>query len=499
VKVIIHKLPDRPGADLPPSSEVVFASGIAVTGMGCNSSREISPGPPVGLRPQPQSSRSPQARQSRTENVSSNVPSTISRPRGGEERYDILPHTSTERAGFAKGTTVHQLASPPPPIAPSERTGSFSTQPPGWPKIIKVEGHPLDVFVLSHSRWSPGTGTCPCWSYISSGLRAVNQPEIVLTLRQRPTEDIEDFSFAPVDWVRMLYEAAKNDHAHVDAQQMVEMFFQDPVKIKFGETVCQGSLNVWQDFHKLGMLIHVENHGEVDDLPPLPYPSHHVIAFTQNEAAVAREFGCHRVMGRLVIDTSNFPIPPWIDRDGKDVTRMVDNAGTFLVNTPLPRARIHGLSAIIANDRDLVLRVPADTEKRRAFQEHWARKLPTDGGVSFESFIPWNADGMLSWKTGNKGRQTLLKCRHSKSECTSLAFLVIALLEKDSCGRLEDGYALLVTQPTLDSLTTAVAAGRDFDVKVYDESDSTERTFCLRWQREEMVREPFEWRQGAMI
>jgi hypothetical protein len=135
------------------------------------------------------------------------------------------------------------------------------------------------------------------------------------------------------------------------------------------------------------MLIHAENYGDIDDLLPLPNPSHHVVALTNQEAAVAKEFGCHRVMSRLVLDCGHFPIPPWIDRDRSDVTRMADNAGTIHVTVPVARARIHGLSAIMVDDSDIVLHIPADMAKSRAFQEHVGCTLSTDA-VSLESFIP---------------------------------------------------------------------------------------------------------------
>jgi hypothetical protein len=66
----------------------------------------------------------------------------------------------------------------------------------------------------------------------------------VLTTRRRPTEDIEDWSLLPTEWARILCLATKNNHVNVDAHQMVEMFFQDPFKIKAGGMVYQGQLNV---------------------------------------------------------------------------------------------------------------------------------------------------------------------------------------------------------------------------------------------------------------
>src|SRR4051812_23063513 len=115
---------------------------------------------------------------------------------------------------------------------------------------------------------------------------------------------------------------------------------------------------------------------------------------------------------------------------------MADNAGTLLVTVPVARARIHGLSAILVDDRDIMLRIPGDAAKPRAFQEHVSHTLPRKA-VSLESFVPWDADSML-WKTGNTEPQILTKVQ-TELRCTSLAFLAFGLQqEKDECMMVED-------------------------------------------------------------
>jgi len=436
---------------------------LLATNMGCSSSKEASPAARLPVY-----------------------------PLQGDENYAVRVVPSVPRYGGHK-MYFRERKSPAPEIPPSQQAKTLSLQPPRWPKIIKVEGFPILVYILSHTRWAPGGGTVPCWTYVSSGLHAVDQPEIVMTIGRRPNEDLEDWSTMPIEWTRILYQAAKNDHVHVDAHQMVEIFFQDPFKVKVGGRMYEGHLNMWQGFHRLGMLVHVENSGDHIDLPPLPYPSHHVIALTHNEAAIAKEFGVHRVLSRLAVHTECFPIPPWIDRDRSDVTRMADNAGTIHVTAPVPRARVYGVSAIIADNGDIVLRIPADAVKRRAFQEHVARTDLSDG-LSFESFLPWDADSMWSWKSGNTDPEIISKGGKTRMTCTSLAFLGVGLQDrKDECIMVEDGYCLIVTTATSKRIRDAIAAGTNFDLELFDKTFQKKVRFCLRWRREEMDRPPLVW------
>jgi hypothetical protein len=59
---------------------------------------------------------------------------------------------------------------------------------------------------------------------------------------------------------------------------------------------------------------------------------------------------------------------------------------------------------------------------------------------------------------------------------------------------VEDGYALRSTQATWNRIHAAVAAGKGFDVPIYDETSMKKVKFCLRWRREVMMREPLAWR-----
>ncbi|KAK3166665.1 hypothetical protein OEA41_009790 [Lepraria neglecta] len=389
---------------------------------------------------------------------------------------------------------------PPPPQQQQqqfvESARSLETQPAGWPKIVNVGDLPLTVFIITHSRWSPKTERCGCWTYISAGLHSVNQPEMVFTIRQRANEGREDWPRMPVEWARLLYLAGRDSRTNLDAHHLCKIYFQDPLKVDVGGVMYEANLDLWLEFQNMGALVHLEHHCEYVDLPPLPYPRHHVMALTHREAAVAEEFGGHRILSRLIFETSWFPVPPWVDRDRGDVMSMADNAGSIYITAPVPSARIYGLSAVIVNDTHILLRVPEDRAKRAAFQNYVQRQCEQGQGMRFQCYLPSDSDSLLSWKTGNKQPQYLAMSNEIKR--TTMNFVIIApSMPKDECNMVEDGYGLLLTDPTWMRMRDAIVGGRYFEVVLYDNSELKPMTVCLQWGRN--VEEPprLSWKNMA--
>ena len=446
--------------------------------MGCSSSKEVAAPTRVSLPPPSPNVQPPaQGRDQGSYPVASSNQQQLPRK---VPINDLLP--------------ANQLGSvpnsgPERPQAPSqqqqlfiESARSLDTQPPGWPKIMKLGDLPIIVFVVTHSRWSPNTDRCPCWTYISSGLHAVNQPEIVFTIRQRDNEDREDFLMVPLEWARILYLAAANDHKNLDAHCLCKIYYQDPIKVDIGGVVQETNLDLWTDFQNLGALVHLEHHGDYVDVPPLPYPRHHVMALTHREAAVAEQFGTHRVLSRLTFDTSWFPMPPWIDRDRPDIMSMADNAGSFYITVPVPSAKIYGLSALIVNETDLLLRVPDDPAKRSAFQEYVRRQHEQHHALRFQCYLPSDSECLTSWKTGNKAPQYMAKTQEFSR--ASLNFFVVAQgQDKDACKMVEDGYGLLLTDSTWMRMREAIVQGREWKIGLYDLTALKMKNFWLQWRR----------------
>lgn len=60
---------------------------------------------------------------------------------------------------------------------------------------------------------------------------------------------------------------------------------------------------------------------------------------------------------------------------------MADNAGIIYITAPVPCVKNYGLSAVVENEAELLLCVPADQTKRMAFQEYVMRQVERNQGM----------------------------------------------------------------------------------------------------------------------
>ena len=68
---------------------------------------------------------------------------------------------------------------------------------PTWPVELEVVTGELSARVYLHDIESQ-SGPIACWSYVSHGLAALEQPEIVFTLRRDPDEPSDGFPQDPL-------------------------------------------------------------------------------------------------------------------------------------------------------------------------------------------------------------------------------------------------------------------------------------------------------------
>jgi hypothetical protein len=68
---------------------------------------------------------------------------------------------------------------------------------PTWPVELEVVTGKLSARVYLHDIESQ-SGPIACWSYVSDGLAALEQPEIVFTLRRDPHEPSDGFPQDPL-------------------------------------------------------------------------------------------------------------------------------------------------------------------------------------------------------------------------------------------------------------------------------------------------------------
>jgi hypothetical protein len=146
----------------------------------------------------------------------------------------------------------------------------------------------------------------------------VNQREVVFTLRQRENDNEERIPQAPMHWIQVVFTLASSGLNLKIGQMCDLMVVGNNMHVSLKQFDFSLPLDVWECMRPFGTLFHgiPLPHG-IFNLPSgaLPPQAHHVIAFTHEEAAVAKQFGCMRVMGNLAYSMRRAPYPPWIDRD----------------------------------------------------------------------------------------------------------------------------------------------------------------------------------------
>ena len=257
-----------------------------------------------------------------------------------------------------------------------------------WPKIIDLG---FTVYIYSHEVVFPPQNV-PCWTYVSQGISRNKQPEIVFTIRRRPNEHEENFPLVPLEWMKLVNSLAGSG-LNLQTGQMCDLIFQDNnCLVKLNNMIIPQPSDQWTSLRRFGGIVHgISIASALTGVPPevLPGDCHHVIALTQEEAVVAREFGVTRAVGHVGLAVRWFPHPPFVDRDREDTVTMGDMAGSM--RTQFPIARIFGFNASVIDD-DIILTIPVGDETRDAFI-NLVKQTPETAALAFESFINAEMDG----------------------------------------------------------------------------------------------------------
>ncbi|KAH0563024.1 hypothetical protein GP486_002411 [Trichoglossum hirsutum] len=339
----------------------------------------------------------------------------------------------------------------------------------------------------------------PCWTYISQGFSQNNQPEVVFTVLRRPDEHEENFPEAPVEWMKLVY-AMAGSGLNLETGQMCDLVFENNcMSIKLNNFMFQQHENKWMSMRRFGGIVHgIPVACALTGVPQVAIPgdSHHVIALTHEEAAVARQFGVTRVIGHVGLAVRWFPHPPFIDRDREDCVVMADQAGSF--RTKLPIARIYGISGMVIDD-EIVLTIPEGEEKRSMFRKH-VQDTPLSAAMAFECFMSREADSGFVWKAGQANPMAYgANCGQTKR--TNLGYIAFGQQHStDSWSMVEDGYGSesllhLMIRPVLCTATdlfTVIlrpatwkavkdAMQNTQDIVVNLEKDAHKMRFRLEW------------------
>lgn len=329
---------------------------------------------------------------------------------------------------------------------------------PSWPVRIEIIPGKLSVRVHRHEIETQG-GPVPCWSYVTQGLTALQQTEIVFTLRSDPDEAADAF---PQDPLRLF--AAIHPLAEA------------------GQRVTSGSFT---EFGAQGFFGHHLLYVRAQSLTGVTLPASCLAALlvTAEELRAVREFGTTRVLARMGQAAGHYPFPPWSDRQRRGLSFERSFRDSLLAKSP--RASAHDVHVGMQGTQ---VTVSALRSEQSSWQDRLAQ-VPEAAVLTLLTAIDPTANGCLTWVPGQSGPEAIVP-RGSDGSRVCGCF-VMFVPEQPAIGALllEDGFAVKLTTEAWRAIRGALIAGTDLTLP----AEGDDMSFALTW-RDEIYVSPIDAR-----
>lgn len=264
-----------------------------------------------------------------------------------------------------------------------------------WPQKLILTDSDKNVSILIWAHQISGyVGTFNCWTYASYGLSAFGQPELIITLRCRKSENIDLYPPQPIEWFKKVLSWGKEgkiiDQTHTNVMEAKEVFTD------------LGWLA--SDKEKLSYVTYAHPI-PIHNFPPdlLPRDGLQGILLTENEVLLANRYGYTRILSHLGLGSRWFPYAPWIDRDRGDcVSEAVFEGslrgGIMPDGTYFPILKAPGISVYWEGERIILNVPPGAGDNLKAI----IQTTPPDAAWILDSGMWRNADSGLYWSTGQQ-------------------------------------------------------------------------------------------------
>lgn len=327
----------------------------------------------------------------------------------------------------------------------------MSSDDPSAPVRVDVVDGRLSVRVHAHDL-ATQQARIPCWSYVTDGLAALDQAEIVFTLRREPDEAAERFPDAPLRLFAAIHELAERGQ-----------------RITAGSQTELGDARLF-DHHVL--------YAPAQPLSGVPVPPGCLAAVlvTADELRAVRTFGPTRVLARMGQAATHYPFPPWADRRRRGVA--MDRTFEASALAKLPRASAQDVRATLHGDRIVVsaLRGAPPAWQYRLSQ------LPDGVPLTLLTALDPTANGCLVWVPGQKEPEAIIPTGSDASRVCG-CFLALFADQPASAGKiLEDGFAMQLTGDAWQALCRALIEGEERTIPATDGM-----SLALTWRDDEIA------------
>lgn len=286
----------------------------------------------------------------------------------------------------------------------------------------------------------------PCWSYVTDGLVAFRQREVVFTLRRAPGEERP-----PGDGIGLLEFVARS--------------------AKSGKTIDRGGFS---EFGPRGFLGNPQLRGLVytaaQPLIDVPLSPHHLTALPLfgSELEVVRRYGSMRLLARLGKVATFYPFPPWGERARKPVAGALESVLEQVGGLRLPDASLR-LEGELATLR---LLPPCEPVLAKMVD-----KMPEDKPFALYPTLAADAAACLVWSPGQQGPEAI-SLPGADSKSFGACFVAFVAEQKECEVRLfEDGVIVALTDRAWFELRAALGAGQPYRLP----KTAGEMNFVVEW------------------
>jgi hypothetical protein len=286
----------------------------------------------------------------------------------------------------------------------------------------------------------------PCWSYVTEGLRAHRQREIVFTLVRPHGAGMEQAPRDPLQLLGAIAQLAAQGRV-VDEGGVTEV---GPTGM-FGQPALRGV--VYQAASPM----------EGVALPPGALAA---VAVVHPEMETAKRFGALRVLARLGRAHRFYPTAVWCEPGRAPL--MGPESGSILEG--VASAHIVGLTIAMAGDQ-VVLRVARSAQP--GLRDGLAT-LPAQAALALMASLDPAADGCLVWNPGQSGPEAISPPGSRGARLSGCFALFIPEQAGDGANPFEDGFAVTLTDTSWARIRAALSAGQPLTV-------AGNRALVLEW------------------
>jgi hypothetical protein len=285
--------------------------------------------------------------------------------------------------------------------------------------------------VFAHE-FQTAAGVVACWSYVTAGLRAFGQREIVFTLKRPEGAPLEHASRDPLAFLQAIAPLAERG-------QIVHP----------GDYSAMGPHGLLPGCPELRGVAYATA-WPIDGVP-LPTGCLSAIPLVAHEMETARRFGTLRVLARIGHAYRFFPTAPWCDP--RRAPLMPPETETLLAG--IAGGRFAGTSAVLDGER-IVLRLARAAVPRLAQS---LADMPPNKVLALFASLDVSADSCLVWSPGQRAPQAI-SALGGRGHRISGCFLALVPQQGADGGRVfEDGFVMMLTDASCAKLVGAMKAG----------------------------------------